>query len=319
MKRIIYFVLTVTAVMLCMVVSASALNTAGRVATEGGRLNLRSSPSVSSAVVGSIPNKSWLTVKEKKGDWYRAEYAEGKEAYVNAAYVTHYTSSIDATVKLSSGYLNVRTGAGTDYAVKDRLGNGERVVVVKSNSTWCGIVYRGSKTGYVARKYLQKTAEEAYKAISLDVPSFRQTDSRWKDYPIGTTGGTIGSIGCTTTALAMTESYHKGSTITPPQMAKQLSYSASGSLYWPSAYSVGIASDTYLRDIYNLLSKGKPVVFGMKTAGGNQHWVTVYGFKGGSSLSASSFLINDPGSASRTTLAQVMSSYPDPYKLVYRR
>lgn len=319
MKRIIYFTFTVTALMFCMVFSISALNTAGKVATEGGRLNLRKSPSVSSSVVGSLANKSWLTVKEKNGDWYRVEYSEDKEAYVNAKFITHYTASVDATVKLSSGALNVRTGAGTDYAVKDRLANGERVVVVKSNSTWCGIVYRGNKTGYVAKAYLQKTAESGYKAINLNVPSFKQTDSRWKNYPIGTGGGTIGTIGCTTTALAMTESYHKGYTITPPQMANQLSYSSSGSLYWPSTYSVNSAGDSYLKEIYNLLSKGKPVVFGMKKSGGSQHWVTVYGFKGGNSLTASAFLVNDPGSNTRTTLQSVMNDYPTIYRYVYRK
>ena len=319
MKRIVYFMLTAAALMMCMGFSSSALDTAGRVSTEGGRLNLRSGPSTSSAVVGSIQNKSWFTVKEKTGDWYRAEYAEGKEAYVSAAYVTHYTSSIDASVKVTSGTLNVRSGAGTSYAVKDRLSKGERVVVVKSNSTWCGIVYRGNKTGFVAKAYLEKTVENNYKAINLEVPSFKQTDSRWKNYPIGTTGGTIGTIGCTTTALAMTESYHKGYTVTPPQIAKELSYSASGSLYWPSTYSVSLADNDYLKDIYAVLSKGKPVVFGVKKSDGSQHWVTVYGFKGGNSLTASAFTVHDPGSNTRTTLAQVFNSYPTPYKVVYRK
>ena len=137
MKRIIYFGFMLVAVMLCMGFSASALNSAGRVATEGGRLNLRSAPSVSSSVIGSLSNKSWFTVTEKSGSWYRAEYADGKYAYVSADYVTHYPTSVDATVTLTSGSLNVRSGAGTEYAVKDRLQNGERVVVVKSNSTWC--------------------------------------------------------------------------------------------------------------------------------------------------------------------------------------
>lgn len=320
MKRTIYFMLMLTGLMLCLGFGTSAVNTAGRVTTEGGRLNLRSAPSASASVVGGIPDKSWITVKSKSGDWFLAEYAQGKEAYVNAGYVSHYTSSVDATVKLSSGVLNVRSGAGTEYEGKDRLYNGERVVVVKSNSTWCGIVYRGNKTGYVAKAYLKKTEEASpYKPVSLDVPSFKQTDSRWKNYPIGTTGGTIGTIGCTTTALAMTESYHNGAVITPPQMAKQLSYSASGSLYWPSTYSVGAAGNGYLKEIYSLLAKGKPVVLGLKTAGGSQHWVTVYGFKGGNSPDSSLFLVNDPGSSTRTTLAQVMNSYPNPYKLVYRR
>lgn len=320
MKKLVYFMLVSVLTVICFSFSASALNSAGKVQTEGGRLNIRSSPA--GTVIGSIKNGSWLTLKGKSGSWYLAEYEKGKEAYVSESYIKAYPKSVDATVKLKSGRLNVRTGAGSSYAVKDSLYNGERVVVVKSNDTWCGIVYRGNKTGYVAKAYLEKTkqeTEQGYKAINLDVPSFKQTDSRWKNYPIGTTGGTIGTIGCTTTALAMTESFHKGYTIIPPEMAKQLSYSASGSLYWPSTYNVVNASSDYLEEIYSVLKSGKPVVFGMKKTNGSQHWVTVYGYKGGNSLTASSFLVNDPGSNTRLTLDSVLSVYPDAYRIVYRK
>lgn len=320
MKKLVYFMLVSVLTVICFSFSASALNSAGKVQTEGGRLNIRSSPA--GTVIGSIKNGSWLTLKGKSGNWYLAEYENGKEAYVSESYIKAYPKSVDSTVKLKSGRLNVRTGAGSSYAVKDSLYNGERVVVVKSNDTWCGIVYRGNKTGYVAKAYLEKTkqeTEQGYKAINLDVPSFKQTDLRWKNYPIGTTGGTIGTIGCTTTALAMTESFHKGYTIIPPEMAKQLSYSASGSLYWPSTYNVVNASSDYLEEIYSVLKSGKPVVFGMKRTNGSQHWVTVYGYKGGNSLTASSFLVNDPGSNTRLTLDSVLSVYPDAYRIVYRK
>lgn len=322
MKRIIYFMLVTALTVICFSFSASALNTAGKVETQGGRLNIRTAPSLSSTVIGSIPNGSWLTLKEKSGSWYRAEYAKGKEAYVSESYVKAYTSSVDATVKLSSGSLNVRSGAGTSHKVIDSLYNGERVVVVKSNETWCGIVYRGNKTGYVAKAYLERTKDQtavAYPSVRLSVPSFKQTDARWKSYPIGSQGGTIGTIGCTTTALAMTESFYKGYSITPPEMAKQLSYSASGSLYWPSTYNVSNATDSYLKEIYAVLKTGKPVVFGMKTAKGNQHWVTVYGYEGGNSLTAGGFLVNDPGSESRTNLQSVFNAYPYAYRIVYRK
>lgn len=320
MKKIIYFMLAFVLTVICMTFSASALNSAGRVQTEGGRLNIRSSPG--GTVIGSIKNGTWLILKGKSGSWYRAEYSEGKEAYVSEGFVKSYPKSVDATVKLKSGTLNVRSGAGTAYAVKDSLYNGERVVVVKSNDTWCGIVYRGNKTGYVAKAYLEKTKEDTaqdYKAVRLSVPSFKQTDSRWSSYPIGTTGGTIGTIGCTTTALAMTESFYKGYEITPPEMSRQLSYSSSGSLYWPASYSVSNASADYLQEIYSVLRAGKPVVFGMKKANGSQHWVTVYGYEGGEKLTASAFLVNDPGSNTRKTLQSVLSVYPEAYRIVYRK
>ena len=320
MKRIILFMSAVLSLAAVLTFSTLAANTAGRVETAGGRLNIRSSPG--GAVTGSIENGSWLTVKEKSGSWYRAEYKQGKEAYFSDAYVKHYTSSVDATVKTSGGSLNVRSGASTSHKVIDRLYNGERVVVVKSNATWCGIVYRGNKTGYVSKAYLEKTEAEApsqYPAVRLSVVSMKQTDPRWKSYPIGSQGGTIGTIGCTTTALAMTESFYRGYTVTPPEMARNLSYSASGSLYWPASYSVQNAPSDYLSEIYRILRTGKPVVFGMKTASGGQHWVTVYGYEGGAGLTAEKFLVNDPGSDSRKTLASVLRAYPYAYRIVSRK
>lgn len=318
MKKIIYFVFVVAASVLCISLSASALNTAGKVTTNGGRLNLRSSPS--GTVTGSVENGSWLTIKGKSGSWYLAEYSKDKEAYVSSNYVTEYTASVDATVKITSGSLNVRSGASTSHKVIDKLAKGERIVVVKSNDKWCGIVYRGNKTGYVSKAYLERTSTETeYKAIKLSVPSYKQTDSRWKNHPIGSTGGTIGSIGCTTTALAMTESFYQGYNITPPEMAKKLSYSASGSLYWPAYYNVSVAGENYLEELYSILKKGKPVVFGMKTSKGNQHWVTVYGYEGGNMLDASDFLVNDPGSETRKNLQDVLDAYPYAYKIVYRK
>ncbi|MBQ6601039.1 MAG: SH3 domain-containing protein [Clostridia bacterium] len=322
MKKFICFIFTVATALLCMTVSASALNSAGRVETQGGRLNIRSSPSSSGAVKGSLENGTWLTLKGKSGSWYLAEYAAGKEGYVSESYIKTYPKSVDGTVKLKSGSLNVRSGAGTSHKVIDSLRNGERVVVVKSNDTWCAIVYRGSKTGYVAKAYLERTNEDtsvSYPAVSLSVPSFRQTDSRWKSYPIGTQGGTIGTIGCTTTALAMTESFYQGYVVTPPNMAKKLSYSASGSLYWPSTYSVSNVTADYLKEIYRILKSGKPVVFGMKKANGSQHWVTVYGYEGGETLSHGRFLINDPGSETRRNLQSVMDAYPIAYRIAYRK
>ena len=319
MKRILCFIfMTVTAV-LAISFSASALNTAGKVETSGGRLNIRISPA--GTVIGSINNGSWLTVKGSTDSWYLVEYENKKEAYVSKAYVKNYTSSIDYTVKLTSGRLNVRSGPSTSYSVIDSLEKGERVVSLKDSGDWCEIIYRGNKRGFASKAYLERTASQGqkYGKVTLAVPSFRQTDSRWKSYPIGTQGGTIGTIGCTTTALAMTESYHKGYTITPPEMAKQLSYSASGSLYWPSYYNVINAPQNYLEELYKALSLGKPVVFGMKTAKGNQHWVTVYGYKGGNTLTAEDFLVNDPGSSTRTTLKAVLEAYPNPYRLVYRK
>ena len=70
------------------------------------------------------------------------------------------------------------------------------------------------------------------------------------------------------------------------------------------------------KKIYNQLKSKKAVLFGAKTSSGKQHWVVITGFTG-STLSASNFKINDPGSKSRTTLKDFLNEYPSFYKFFY--
>lgn len=317
-KSLVYLVFILTLFTALTVVSlASSDEVAGKVITASGNLNIRSSPSSSASVITSVPRASWLTLKDKSGDWWQVEYQKGKYGWCHGKYIRKYDKTYPVTVSTSGSALNVRTGAGTSHPVQDKLYRGDSAVVLYSGSVWARILYHGNKIGYAHKSYLK---EETTEKISLAVPSYKQTDSRWASHPIGTTGGTIGTIGCTTTALAMTESFHSGTTVTPKTMAGRLSYSASGSLYWPSYYQVEMAQGDYLSRIYSLLALGKPVVFGAKKSNGNQHWVTVKGFEGDtSSFDAADFIVNDPGSSTRTTLRQFLDLYPNVYKIVFRK
>jgi hypothetical protein len=127
----------------------------------------------------------------------------------------------------------------------------------------------------------------------------------------------MAKIGCATTGLAMTESYRTGTTITPATMAKRLKYTSTGSLYWPENYVAVTSKTDYLKKIYELLRSGKPVLIGAKTASGTQHWVVVDGYNGGSTLTASGFTVNDPASASRSTLQELFDTHPYFYKYFY--
>lgn len=324
MKKIYNLILTSAAMLiftllLTVSTSAAADTYAGKVVTSSGRLNVRSAPSQTASVVSRLEASSWVTIWGSQGKWYRVEYSDGKFGWCHSDYLRKYTNTYGVTVSISSGYLNIRTGASTNHAVQDKLTKNEDAVILYESSQWARVLYRGNKIGYAYKAHLKKSTD-TLQGIALDVPSFKQTDSRWAAVPIGTKGGTIGTIGCTTTALAMTESYHTKSTVTPKMMASRLSYSASGSLYWPSYYSVEPATDSYLSRIYELLKSGKPVVLGAKKANGSQHWVTVTGFtKGGTVMSRSDFTINDPGSNTRKTVADFLAVYPDVYKIVFRK
>ena len=186
-------------------------------------------------------------------------------------------------------------------------------MVLSTASGWSRILYNGTRTGFVSSQYLSGSNS----AVSLAVPSFKQTDSRWANVQIGSSGKTMAQIGCATTGIAMMESYRTGSIITPDVMAKRLSYTASGSVYWPSNYVTVTNSSGYLSAIYSQLRQGRPVLFGAKNASGKQHWVVITGYTGASTLTASAFTVHDPGSNSRTTLQQFLNAYPTFYKFFY--
>lgn len=287
---------------------------AGVVATTGGRLNVRSAASTGSSVVTSLGKGSYVTLISRSGSWWKVEYAKDRYGYCHADYI-QTTSGSTVKVNISSGYLNVRSGAGTNYRKIASLSKGETVIVLSTHGSWSRILFHGTKTGYVSSQYL--SGGSAYSAVSLSVPSMKQMDSRWASVEVAESGKTMAQIGCATTAIAMMESYRKGITIFPDTMMKELRYTPSGSVYWPSDYVTVTDGTAYLTKIYNLLKQGKPVLLGMKNDYGKQHWVVVTGFAGGNSLSASGFTIHDPGSNSRTTLQQLLDIHPTFYKYFY--
>lgn len=304
------------AVMLCAVCmiplkvgAASASSGAGVIVTAAGGLNVRKSASTGAAVVTSLRKGSYVTLIVRSGSWWQVEYAKNQFGYCHADYINQVSGSA-VTVSTRSGGLNVRAGAGTSYAKLGSLYKGETVIELSSSGGWSRILYHGIKTGYVSSQYLSS----GNGAVSLSVPSFKQTDSRWASVTIGGSGKTFSQIGCATTAIAMMESYRTGTTIYPHVMMEQLRYTASGSVYWPGNYVTVTNGSGYLSAIYNLLKQGKPVLFGAKNSYGKQHWVVITGYTGGSDLTASGFTINDPGTYSRTNLQQFLDLYPTFYK-----
>lgn len=300
------------------VYAADSNSAVGAVTTGGGNLYVRKSASTGSVVLTTLKKGSYVTLMEKSGNWWRVEYNNGRYGYCHADYITPVEGK-PVTVNTGGNVLNVRSGPGTGYSRIATIPHGSIVMLRSEANGWSRILYHGTKLGYVSSRYLSvgssgNTGNPG--VLSMKVPSFKQTDKRWSGVPIGTTGGTIGTIGCATTGIAMLESYRTGTTIYPNEMAKKLSYTAGGSVYWPSHYTAVTSQSGYLNTIHKLLEQGKPVLLGAKNAGGGQHWVVITGFTGGE-LRTENFTINDPGSNTRTTLKQFFNAYPNFYKYFY--
>ena len=301
--------------------ASSTVYGVGKVTTDSTSLNVRKSASTSSSVVTTLKRNSLITLINKSGNFWYVRYGASSYGYCSADYITVSSTNVK-TVKTTSGNLNVRSSASTSATIKARLSSGTKVPVISTSNGWSKILYNGNKTGYVSSSYLVTSTSNntttSYKAISLSgVPNFKQTDSRWANVTLGSSGQSIAKIGCATTAIAMLESKRTNTTIYPHNMAKKLSYTSGGAVYWPTNYTQITSSSGYLTKIYNLLEQGKPVIVGAKNSNGGQHYVVVTGVKATNSLTTSAFYINDPGSNTRTTLNQFFSAYPNFYKMLH--
>ena len=301
--------------------ASSTVYGAGKVTTASTSLNVRKSASTASSVITTLKRNSQVTLINKSGNFWYVRYSASGYGYCSADYIT-VTSKDVKTVKTTSGNLNVRSSASTSGTILATLKSGTKVPVISTANGWSKILYNGNKTGYVSSTYLTtpttNTTATSYKAITLsDVPNFKQTDSRWATVIIGSSGQTIATIGCATTAIAMLESKRTNTTIYPHIMMKKLSYTSGGAVYWPTNYTQITSQNGYLSKIYNLLEQGKPVIVGAKKSNGGQHYVVVTGVKATNTLTTSSFYINDPGSSTRTTLNQFFSAYPYFYKMLH--
>ena len=138
--------------------------------------------------------------------------------------------------------------------------------------------------------------------IELPVPSFRQSDDRWSDDPLGGVpeNGTIGGEGCALSAAAMIfKSY--GIDTDPQQLNWFLTatggYTAEGWIYWDRA--VWLAPNQ-VRHVYedlpsywlidSNLARGNPVIVRVRLQSGITHFVVIAGKDG------FDYLIRDPGS-----------------------
>ena len=295
-------IITLAAIAASLALSAAAAD--GGIVDVDTRLNVRTSPSTSSSVKTRLWDGQVITLHEKSGSFWYAEYAPNSFGYVHADYIDTLGLKT-ATVSVSWGSLNVRESTSVSSKIKDTLSKGKEVLILGTYGDFYKILYDGNLVGYASKSYLTlKDTSSTRKAISLSVKSYKQLD--YPSLRLPGSGESVATHGCAVTSLAMTESFRTGKTVTPKTVITNENFTASGALYWPSAYTYG-GSD--LAAMYEKLAAGKPIIVHAKKSNGTAHFAVVYGFSGGE-LNAKNFKILDPGSYTRKTLADLYSEYP---------
>ena len=301
-------------------------------------LNVRSGAGQNYGVVGAASKGVQFSVSKVNGVWGYTSSIKctngTRSGWVNLDYCVKKSStptptptpqptSVNYTVVITTkAGLNMRGGPSQNYSVVVAIPYNTYLQITATQDGWGKTTYNG-KSGWILLQYTQKvgTPVPSSSSISLNVPLYKQGDSRWSNVYIG--NKTIGQVGCTTTCIAMAYSYNTGRTYYPNQVKSMLRYS-NNDLYWSSIGNVNMTRKVYnryadqsmLNDILNILKQGKPVIIGCNGASRGQHWVVIKGYNG-NGLSASNFIINDPGSQNYSNLQQFLNYRGTVYGIVY--
>ena len=158
------------------VLAVRSLNKTG-IVNVSSSLNVRSSASTSSKVIGSLSGNTKVTIVGEEGAFYKIEY-KGSHGYVAKEYVKDVTESSNSNqgtqtpekpstpestektgiVNVSSS-LNVREGASTSSKVIGSLSGNTKVTIVGEEGVFYKIEYKGSH-GYVAKEYIKDIKDE---------------------------------------------------------------------------------------------------------------------------------------------------------------
>ena len=158
------------------VLAVRSLNKTG-IVNVSSSLNVRSSASTSSKVIGSLSGNTKVTIIGEEGAFYKIEY-KGSHGYVAKEYVKDVTennnsnqgtqtpekpSTPESTEKTGivnvSSSLNVREGASTSSKVIGSLSGNTKVTIVGEEGAFYKIEYKASH-GYVAKEYIKDIKDE---------------------------------------------------------------------------------------------------------------------------------------------------------------
>ncbi|MGU8224849.1 SH3 domain-containing protein [Clostridium perfringens] len=157
------------------VLAVRSLNKTG-IVNVSSSLNVRSSASTSSKVIGSLSGNTKVTIVGEEGAFYKIEY-KGSHGYVAKEYVKDVTENNNSNqgtqtpekpsipentektgiVNVSSS-LNVRSSASTSSKVIGSLSGNTKVTIVGEEGAFYKIEYKDSH-GYVAKEYVKDVTE----------------------------------------------------------------------------------------------------------------------------------------------------------------
>ena len=142
---------------------------------EGGSLKVRSGPGTSYSVAGYVAHRESISVLSRGDNWSRIRVARtGITGYIKTKYIFGQTVGVEVPPTASApaaampnkydaasvmtrtafGVVNLRKGAGTNYASVAKLGRGEKLAVTAKSGDWYKVQTAQGKIGYIRADYV---------------------------------------------------------------------------------------------------------------------------------------------------------------------
>ncbi|MEG1257188.1 SH3 domain-containing protein [Clostridium sp.] len=121
-------------------------------------LNVRSNPSTSSSIIGSLSYNAKVSISETNNGWYKISY-NNTTGWISSQYVNvNNNSSNTTTAPSTSGTvnataLNVRSGSSTSSKIVGSISKNYKVEIISTSNGWHKIKYNNG-TGFVSADYI---------------------------------------------------------------------------------------------------------------------------------------------------------------------
>lgn len=127
-------------------------------APSDGFLNLRTGPGGQYSVVMEMDHGTRVQTLEIAGKWARVRHQSGVEGWAFRKYMVTGNRGPEMMFVHSpgDGFLNLRTGPGSGYAIFTRMQHGAGVRILERVGGWARVRYHHDYEGWAYLKYLRK-------------------------------------------------------------------------------------------------------------------------------------------------------------------
>jgi len=123
-----------------------------------GYLNLRTGPGTRYAIITEMNHGTEVDILETVGRWARVQHQSGAVGWASRKYLVpvHTGPVVLYVYSPGDGYLNLRTGPGTGYAIITPMYNDTEVQALERSGNWVRVRTEYGDEGWAYLRYLRR-------------------------------------------------------------------------------------------------------------------------------------------------------------------